>query len=285
MKLHRAFAAWLLGCSAALTVGSPAGATTVPEPGGLLTVAISDQPIYPAQYDGDVRTLPPVYAPARYVLLNDFEEPPDLKPPYTPPAGPAAPTPQLALAAMPAPVANFAGMSFTQKFGGSQLGGGWPPDTNGDVGVSYYIQSVNDGYAIYDKTTGALVAGFTENQLWSGAGTGTPCDTSGIGDPVVLYDTQADRWVLTHFAFGFDLSGNPVPPFYQCFAVSRSGDPVAGGWYLYAVQMDPGGAGKPPAGTLNDYGKFGIWTDCPPAPTPAQNLPRSIARLSIPARR
>src|SRR5207248_5477206 len=33
-------------------------------------------------------------------------------------------------------------------------------------------------------------------------------------------------------------------------------------WNLYAIKTDTGGTGGPPAGTLNDYGKLGIWTDC-----------------------
>ncbi len=119
---------------------------------------------------------------------------------------------------------------------------------------------MNDAYAIYNKT-GTLLAAFTENSLWSGVGT-SRCNGNSFGDPVVIHDALADRWILTHFAFALDGTGNPVSPFYECFAVSKSSDPVAGGWWLYALRMDPGGTGAPPVGTLNDYPKFGIWTDC-----------------------
>jgi hypothetical protein len=51
-------------------------------------------------------------------------------------------------------------------------------------------------------------------------------------------------------------------PFYQCIAASKTSDPVTGGWWLYAVRMDPGGVGMPPVGDINDYGKFGLWHDC-----------------------
>jgi hypothetical protein len=77
----------------------------------------------------------------------------------------------------------------------------------------------------------------------------------------VLYDQQANRFILTNFAFAFS-GGNPIAPFYQCIAVSKTSDPVSGGWWIYALRLDPGGAGVPPVGALNDYGKFGIWTDC-----------------------
>jgi hypothetical protein len=129
---------------------------------------------------------------------------------------------------MPSPIQNFSGLSSFDSCGGVQCGGGLvPPDPNGDVGLNHYIQAVNDAYAIYNKT-GALLASFTENQLWSGAGT-SPCNGNGKGDPIVLYDQLADRWILTHFAFADDIFGNPVSPFYQCLAVSKTSDPVAGG--------------------------------------------------------
>ena len=184
-------------------------------------------------------------------------------PPKVPPPG-ALPEPLLPIAAplapMPAATQNFSGLSFIDSAcGGGGCGGGWPPDPNGDVGPNHYIQAVNVGYAIFSKA-GVLLASFTEDQLWSTAGA-SPCNGNSQGDPIVLYDALADRWILTHFAFAFS-GPNPVAPFYQCVAVSQTSDPVAGGWYFYALQMDPGGAGKPPAGTLNDYGKFGIWNDC-----------------------
>ena len=34
-----------------------------------------------------------------------------------------------------------------------------PPDTNGEVGATQYVQMVNEGYQVFDKTTGASVLG------------------------------------------------------------------------------------------------------------------------------
>lgn len=76
----------------------------------------------------------------------------------------------------------------------------------------------------------------------------------------MVYDPLADRWILSHFAFGS--SGSVVSPFYQCIAASKTSDPVSGGWWFYALRMDPGGTNNPPEGTLQDYPKFGIWPDC-----------------------
>ena len=72
----------------------------------------------------------------------------------------------------------------------------------------------------------------------------------------MVYDPLGDRWILTHFAFG---SGSP---YYECIAVSKTSDPVSGGWWLYPLRMDPGGTGRPPVGDMNDYPKFGVWPDC-----------------------
>ena len=215
--------------------------------------------VVPYDFSGDVRDLPQMPA-----------TPPRMRPVLKGPAnmkqasGTEAPVPEpktvtVPAAPMPAPLQNFAGMNFADACTGGQCGAGWPPDTNGDVGPNHYIQAVNDAYAIYNKT-GTLLASFTENALWSGVGT-TPCNGNAGGDPIVLYDTISNRWILTHLAFAFS-GGIPVSPFYQCLAASKTADPVAGGWWLYAIRMDPGGAGFPPVNTLNDYPKFGLWTDC-----------------------
>ncbi|MBK9062418.1 MAG: carboxypeptidase regulatory-like domain-containing protein [Acidobacteria bacterium] len=160
-------------------------------------------------------------------------------------AGPSVP-PRNAPA--PPPTQSFDGLDF------ANFGAGHPPDTNGDVGPTYYIQSVNTSLGIYNKSTGARVAAFTFNTFMSQGAFGNLCDTNNFGDPVVLYDSFEDRWVITDFAFTLDGSNNVVNPpgAFQCFAVSKTGDPVAGGWNYYSVQLTDG---------LNDYPKFGIWPD------------------------
>jgi hypothetical protein len=114
------------------------------------------------------------------------------------------------------------------------------------------------------QDTGTRLAAFTENSLFSSgtragglSGTGTLCDTNSFGDPVVVYDQLADRWILTNFAFILNSSGLWVPPIFQCIAASKTSDPVSGGWWVYAVRIDTGGTGLPPVGTLDDYPKFG----------------------------
>lgn len=226
--------------------------------------ALPGTPVYPTEFKGSLRNLPyypyggsaaqrpyrplrrgPVqtkYAAPEAVYVRD----------YTAPVQPGAP--------MPAPVRTFQGMSRNSDCNGVSCGSGWPSDVNGDVGPDHYVQAVNASYAIYNKT-GVLQTWFTEDQLWQGSGA-PPCDGNSAGDPVVVYDPIGDRWILTHFAFPVDGSGNPVSPFYQCIAVSQTSDPVTSGWWLYSIRMDSGASGFPPVGTLNDYPKFGIWPDC-----------------------
>lgn len=217
--------------------------------------------VIPSGFNDDIRNLPyypyrstaagKPYRPLRRGHAASKVQTLSYMPDYASPAEPAA--------AMQAPV-SFAGMSRTDSCTGGTCGSGWPPDTNGDVGPQHYIQAVNSGYAIYNKS-GGLLASFTADNLWAGSGQ-SPCDGNSQGAPAVVYDPLGDRWILTHYAYPVDGSGNPVSPFYQCIAVSKTSDPVSGGWWLYAVRMDPGAAGYPPVGTLNDYPRFGIWPDC-----------------------
>ncbi len=153
-----------------------------------------------------------------------------------------------ALAPAPSPVANFLGLDF------NNWGAGRPPDTVGDVGPDYYIQAVNTSIGVFRKSDSVRVAAFTFNTFMSQGSFGNLCDTNNFGDPVILYDSFEDRWVISDFAFQLDGSGNVVNPpgAYQCFAVSQTGDPVTGGWNYYSLHLTDG---------LNDYPKLGIWPD------------------------
>ncbi|MBI5962131.1 MAG: hypothetical protein HY863_01545, partial [Chloroflexi bacterium] len=134
-----------------------------------------------------------------------------------------------------------------QSFDGvSNVNGVLPPDTNGDVGPNHYVQMVNLSFAIYSKTGTLLYGPAAGNTLWTGFG--APCSTSNDGDPIVLYDHLADRWMMSQFA----LPNYPSGPYYQCIAVSQTGDPT-GAWYRYSFQIS--------ATKMNDYPHFGVWPD------------------------
>ena len=73
------------------------------------------------------------------------------------------------------------------------------------MGPNHYIQTVNTSVGIYDKSNGAQITAFTFNTLMSLGQFGNLCDTDNFGDPVVLYDSFEDRWIITDFAFQLDL--------------------------------------------------------------------------------
>jgi hypothetical protein len=152
----------------------------------------------------------------------------------------------VATAAAPVPIITFDGLDR------ENWGAGSPPDTTGDVGPNWYIQGVNTSVGIYRKSDGVREAAFTFDTLMSQGNFGNLCDTDNFGDPVILYDTFEDRWVLTDFAFATDAQGNTLAPAFQCFAVSMTGNPLTGGWNFYSIQVDDG---------LHDYEKLGVWTD------------------------
>ena len=118
-----------------------------------------------------------------------------------------------------------------------------PPDPNGDVGLNHYVQVVNALVRIFDKTGNPVTPPFKLSSIF--APLGTPCSTRNDGDPIVLYDALADRWLLSQFC-------NNFPPFRQLVAVSKTGDPT-GEYYIYEFVM--------PNVKQNDYPKFGVWTD------------------------
>jgi hypothetical protein len=153
----------------------------------------------------------------------------------------ARPFPEASLT--PTPSIDFEGLASadnTTTLGFSVL----PPDTQGDVGTDYYVQWVNLIFAVYNKATGAIVPGggpFAGNSLW--ASFGAPCEAENDGDPIVLYDHLAGRWLLSHFA---------VNQGTQCVALSQTGDPL-GTYDRWAFVVSPG--------QQNDYPKIGVMPD------------------------
>src|SRR5438067_3624750 len=204
-------------------------------------------------FKGDLRSLPRVKPVERE---RPELEGPEINPKmYVPPGGltnnnqPAIASVAPGISApAPAPLNVFEGLD---RF---NWGAGSPPDTNGDVGPTYYIQTVNTSIGIFRKTDGFQVAAFTFDTFMSQGHFGNLCDTNNFGDPVVLYDSYEDRWFITDFAFQLDGTGAVVNPpgAFQCFAVSKTGDPVNGGWNFYSIAAP---------GALNDYPKFGVWPD------------------------
>jgi hypothetical protein len=151
---------------------------------------------------------------------------------------------------MPGPLFTFEGIGDTC--------GCQPSDSEGDVGPNQYIEAINETFEIYDKS-GNTLSGPTGYNTFFAPLVGTPCNGFNDGDPYVLYDKEADRWMITDFAF----PSFPGSSFWECIAVSQTNDPVSGGWFFYALQVDPSNPTW-----LGDYPKLAIWNS---GGNPAQN--------------
>jgi len=199
-------------------------------------------PVTPHIFYGDVRDLPtaPQWQYGDEYIVNPrrwFGEDTSF---FTP----ATPDPLLERQAQ----AAVRGVSSTTLFAFQGLDfGASPPDPTLDVGSGHVIQIVNaSNFIIYDKATGATLAGPTAlDSLGTGA-----C-ASGRGDPVVIYDALADRWVMSEFSSGLAM----------CVYVSMTNDPVTGGWCSYLF------------GTSTDYPKYAVWPDAYYVTTNEGNVP------------
>ncbi len=132
------------------------------------------------------------------------------------------------------PIQNFDGVP--------NLFYGAPPDTDGEVGLNHFFQMINVHFAIYDKNGTKLYGPASNAVLWEGFdGPWSKTD----GDPIVVYDERADRWIATQFSVN-NFNGK----YYQLVAVSQTPDPT-GSFYRYAFEYDE----------MNDYPKVSAWTN------------------------
>lgn len=138
-------------------------------------------------------------------------------------------------------ILNFDGLT------DSQSGGVAPPDTNGSVGATQFVQTVNTAYAIYDKTTGAKTLGPSQIKTVF-ANFGGVCQSGPFySDPIVLYDKMAQRWVISIIG-----SSNGFSTGTECVAVSTSSDATST-YNRYAFTFG--------SSTLGDYPKLASWPD------------------------
>ena len=111
-----------------------------------------------------------------------------------------------------------------------------PSDPTGAVGPNHYVMAYNWGFKIFDKQGNVLLNDTPLSTLFPGF--------TVDGDPIVLYDQFADRYLITCF----DVTSNPNR---LLVAISQTGDPM-GVWVTYPFAI-PGGT--------PDYPKYSIWSD------------------------
>jgi hypothetical protein len=116
-----------------------------------------------------------------------------------------------------------------------------PPDNNVDVDGTYAAETVNADFAVFNKTSGAVVLGpIGINTLWNGFG--GDCEAQNDGDPIVTYDQFSGRWIISQFAV-------TNTPYLECVAVSTTSNPT-GSYHRYAFSF---GSDFP------DYPKVAVW--------------------------
>ncbi len=123
---------------------------------------------------------------------------------------------------------NFIGASSSES-------GYYPPDPTGAVGPNHYVHSVNSLVKIFSKN-GTLLVGPIALGTFLGFG-------GNSGDPIVMYDQLADRWLVSEF--GSISGGNSL-----AIGVSATSDPTgAYNVYQYAFSGFP------------DYPHYAVWPD------------------------
>ena len=137
------------------------------------------------------------------------------------------------------------------NFDGVPTTGATPSDSNGTVGydgtIAQYVETVNTRYEVWNlnhaTNTATVAAGPTSiNTLWSGFG--GACQTQNSGDPIVLYDKVANRWLISQFTSS--------SPYFQCVAVSTTSN-ATGSYARWAFAV--------PSPYFGDYPHIATWTD------------------------
>lgn len=127
--------------------------------------------------------------------------------------------------------ANFEGSNAVIATGFS------PPDTDGAVGPSQFVELVNGLYRVYDKS-GNVLQQLSLADFWSSAGV-----PEGFAfDPRVLYDSESQRWYAAALADVFLL------------AVSNTSDPTQG-WQAVTIPIDTTGQ------SFGDFTRLGFNQD------------------------
>jgi len=122
------------------------------------------------------------------------------------------------------------------------------PDPVGDIGPEHYVQAVNSAFRVFDTKGNALTEPLFISYLWKDID--SPCNDMDPVDPIVRYDKQARRWLIS----GFILPSSA----YMCIAVSQTPDPSSGQWFLYTFKAEDPVSQQP---FSIDFPKLSVWPD------------------------
>ncbi|MBG6131338.1 chitodextrinase [Aquimarina sp. EL_43] len=126
-------------------------------------------------------------------------------------------------AAISTEVANFV----------AHQGNSTPTDPTGAIGPNHYVYAFNSGFGIRDRNGSVLLAEASLATIFPG---------EDLGDPIVVYDNYAERFIIMQFSN----SPNGI-----LIAIGKGPDPVNDGWYTYRFNT----------GEFPDYEKLSIWSD------------------------
>ena len=213
---------------------APAAQTDGPQSGGTTGTYRGVSTAVQFDISRPLRELAAEAAPLPEGVFIDLDPPGGLEGPLGPQDVDTAVQSEVGSGEMPAPIVSFDAISNQLTY--------TPPDPVGDVGPNHYVVMSNVHFSILDKAGNVVVPPAPNNSLW--AGFGGPCQNENSGDPIVVYDQLADRWMLTQFT-------SAGPTYYNCVALSTSGDP-ASTYYRWAFTT---GVNFP------DYPKYGVWPD------------------------
>ncbi len=114
-------------------------------------------------------------------------------------------------------------------------------DPTGAVGRDFYIAAWNVSWRIFNKDGSPATPAASLGTLFGGRAP---------GDPICLYDSAADRYIVIQFD-GPQVQGS-INGFH--IAVSQTNDPVNDGWHVYSPSDFTTAA-------FPDYEKMSIWSD------------------------
>ncbi|MBK9761608.1 MAG: proprotein convertase P-domain-containing protein [Flavobacteriales bacterium] len=117
-----------------------------------------------------------------------------------------------------------------------------PPDPCLSVGPNHVIQMINGPSGAYFRICDKNLATIGAAQTYMDNFLAAQLSYSGLGDPVVVYDALADRWLISEFTSN---NNNLI------VAISQTPNPT-GAWYVYSYT----------ATNFPDYPKYGVWNNC-----------------------
>ena len=110
-----------------------------------------------------------------------------------------------------------------------------PPDCNGAVGPSHFVELINGRYAVFNKSDGSSAQSLDSIAFWKNAGV-TIASTVDVTDPRIVFDSYSQRWFAS--MVDVNITARRQRANHFLLAVSDTSDPT-GVWHGFAFTADP----------------------------------------------